>query len=764
MLWSDETPTLYRVVVVLVGPDGGEIDYESVRVGFRDIRVGDDGVIRLNDRRLIVRGVDRHEHDPESGRMPSIDRMRAEIVAMKRLNFNAVRTSHYPNDTAWYDLCDELGIIVVDETNLETHGLGSQLSRDPSWAQAYLQRAIRMVLRDKNHPCVCFWSLGNESGVGPNHAAMAAWIRSYDPTRLVQYESGDPGADVTDVRAPMYPKVKWVEQALCDPRDKRPMVMCEYAYAKSNSNGGVAKYWELVRRLPRFQGGFVWDWCDKSLPLAGPDGTIGYGYGGDFGEAVVNEESLDMCLNGVVQPDLTPHPGALEIMYLQAPVRLLSGSGGPATGASPSAGPASADIAAGTVAVRNEYHSTDIAGMRMEWSLLCDGVAVADGAVETPSIAPGQTGVVALPWRDALADVKAPAKAPGAPTDARPIWHVNVDIRLPADTSWAPAGHTVAFEQFDVTTAVAGAVAGAISAAAGVTAATGAQVAASAVGRAAAAAGVAAAVGAPPDWPAGLTITNDGLVVGTNGSPIIQGGAGNFFRATTGIDRGTGGDSYANDWYRAGLDRLERRVVSVTSGERVVVEAAYEVDGHTRFEQRSVYEPIGSDAIGVEETVVCDPALPVLPRIGVAYEVDPSLSRVEWLGRGPHESYCDRKRSARVGRYAGSVDDQHYPFILPVECGGKEDIRWIALVDGTGRVVAFSSDTAFHASALRNSVAEYETAQHEWDLATSDRIHVHLDHRHLGLGGDVGWYKCIDEEHLIHPGTFRYRYVVRLIG
>ncbi len=741
-LWSDETPTLYRAVVVLIGPGGEEVDYESVRVGFRDIRVADDGVIRLNGRRLIVRGVDRHEHDPESGRLPSIERMRDEVVAMKRLNFNAVRTSHYPNDSAWYDLCDEMGIIVVDETNLETHGIGAQLSRDPTWAQAYLQRAIRMVMRDKNHPCVCFWSLGNESGVGPNHAAMAAWIRSYDPTRLVQYESGDPGADVTDVRVPMYPKVKWVEQTLSDPDDPRPMVMCEYAYAKSNSNGGVSKYWELVRRFPRFQGGFVWDWCDKSLPLSGPDGTIGYGYGGDFGEDVLNEESLDMCLNGVVQPDLTPHPGALEIRYLQAPVRLLSASGGPTTGAATIDGPTSADVAAGTVAVRNEYHSTDIGGMELDWVLLRNGVAVADGTNTLPPIAPGETEVVELPWHDALTGVdEAGASnrdAWGAPSPGHVSqWHLNVDLRLAADTPWAPAGHTIAFEQFDVTARVSGAVDGGLS-----TTRTGAA--------------------ASYEWPAGLSVSSDRLLVGSEGAPILRGGVGNFFRATTGIDRGTGGDSYANDWYRAGLDRLERRVVSVTGGERRIVHARYEVDGRACFEQRSVYEPIGEGAIGVEETVICDPALPVLPRIGVTYEIDPALSRVEWLGRGPHESYCDRKLSARVGRYEGTVDEQHYPFILPVECGGKEDVRWIALRDGSGRGVVFASDIAFHASALRHSVAEYEAAQHEWDLTLSDRIYINLDHRHLGLGGDVGWYKCIDEEHLIQPGTCRYRYVVQL--
>ena len=782
MLWSDETPVLYRAVLTLIGPAGTETDWESARIGFRDIRKGDDGVIRLNGERLVVRGVDRHEHDPQTGRRPSVQRMREEIVAMKRLNFNAVRTSHYPNDTAWYDLCDELGIIVVDEANLETHGLGTQLSSDPSWAHAYLDRAVRMVLRDRNHPCVCFWSLGNESGVGPNHAAMAAWIRSFDPTRLVQYESGDPGPEVTDLRAPMYPRVDWVEQTLSDPEDPRPMVMCEYAYAKSNSNGGVAKYWDLVRRFPRFQGGFVWDWCDKSLPVTGPNGELGYGYGGDFGEPVVNEKSLDMCLNGVVQPDLTPHPGAHEIMYLQAPVRLLSRTGGPPPDRSVSTGQPTADLAAGAVEVRNEYHTTNIEGMLLDWTLLRDGEPAAHGSLTLPSIAPGRSTDLQIPWREALEDAsdEAPRATTATPVSGRlphAMWHVNLDLRLAADLPWAPAGHVVAFEQFDVTAAV-------LAADPGVTGTMG-RAGVMELGRNPPLSANPQVTGNAPvapeaplrgrtdhgrPWPAALRIRDDGLLTSSTGGPLLRGGAGSFFRATTGIDRGVGGDSYANDWYRVGLDRLVRRLVSVegtwgnSADACVTVCARYETDGFARFEQRTVYEPIDRGAVAVEETIYCDPGLPVLPRIGVTYELDAAYGRLEWLGRGPHESYPDRKHSARIGRHASTVDEQHHDFIVPVECGGKEDVTWIKLSNSAGGGIAVSSDVPLHVSALRHSVAEYEAARHEWDLPESDTIYLGIDHRHLGLGGDVGWYKCIDREHLIEPGVFGYRFVIQIVG
>lgn len=272
------------------------------------IEISKEGVVLLNGRRLVVRGVNRHEHHPETGRAISPEWMRKEIIAMKQLNFNAVRTSHYPNDPRWYDLCDELGIYLVDETNLETHGIQGLLSKDPDWAAAYLDRAVRMVMRDKNHPSIIFWSLGNESSVGMNHAAMAGWIRSYDSTRLVQYESGDPCKLISDIRVPMYPWLGWVDEAMADTNDTRPMIMCEYAYSKSNSNGNFKDFWDYVDKYPRFQGGFIWDWADKAITSYTSDGIKYWAYGGDFGELVV-DPVLDMCLNGVVLPDLTQRRG-----------------------------------------------------------------------------------------------------------------------------------------------------------------------------------------------------------------------------------------------------------------------------------------------------------------------------------------------------------------------------------------------------------------------------------------------------------------------
>jgi beta-galactosidase len=519
--WTPETPALYTLVTSLRGPDGEELDHESCRIGFRTIAINAEGVIVLNGQRLVVRGVDRHEHHPEHGRAVPPEHMRAEILAMKRLNFNAVRTSHYPNDPRWLDLCDELGLAVVAETNLETHGLAATLSDDPEWAEAYLERARRMVLRDKNHPAILFWSLGNESGVGPHHAAMAAWIRRYDPTRLVQYESGDPGPDVTDLRVPMYPHLDWVAETLADRRDNRPMVLCEYAYAKGNSSGNVGKFWDMVERFPRFQGGFVWDWADKALVQTTPDGRRFWAYGGDFSEDVVDVEP-PMCLNGVVQPDLTPHPGAWEIKHVQAPVRARA-----------------KDLAKGLVEILNRHLALDLSHLEIHWTLSVDGLVRQQGVLPAPDVPPGGSADLAIPFTppDALPQ--------GAET------FLDLSFQLAQDLPWAPAGHEIRHDQFPLPGLARGL-------------------------RPAHAPRRPDGTLAVQETKAGLEIKSTGglhltidrgtgtaVGLSLDGELLWSGPTPNFFRAPTGIDNATGGNGIVRAWRAAGLDRIRPRCTAL---------------------------------------------------------------------------------------------------------------------------------------------------------------------------------------------------------
>ncbi|SHF23734.1 beta-galactosidase [Caldanaerobius fijiensis DSM 17918] len=725
--WTAENPNLYTLVFALVDPEGNEVDFESCRVGFRRIEISEDGVIKLNGKRLIIRGVDRHEHHPENGRALTEERMRQEIIAMKRLNFNAVRTSHYPNSPIWYDLCDELGIYLVDETNLETHGIQGQLSKDPEWACAYLDRAMRMVLRDKNHPSILFWSLGNESGAGMNHAAMAGWIRAYDPYRLVQYESGDPGPAISDIRAPMYPPLSWVADVMADTKDRRPMVMCEYAYSKSNSNGNFKDFWDYVDKYPRFQGGFVWDWIDKAITKYTEDGTKYWAYGGDFGEPVVDPVK-DMCLNGVVLPDLTPKPGAYEIKKIQAPVQVKD-----------------LDVLKGRFVVYNKYIDSDLKHLYIKWQVTENGIEIQSGVIEPPDIPPEGSGELIVPF-------DLPAAKPGAE------YFVNLSFCLNRDMPWADKGYEIYSEQFVLP------------------------------------------LKAPYKKPTvfyapctskKLNITEDelhyeiqgedftvsfdkihGIIVSyrLNGENIINSGAReNYFRAPTGIDEATGGaSSIAEDWYAAGLDRLVRKVEKVECYKANENRAHVEVtsylctdglnDGIMSLMRYTIYS---DGTIVIENAVDASKNLPILPRIGVTFTLPAKFDRLKWFGRGPHENYPDRKLSAHVGLYESTVDQQHFPYIVPVECGGKEDVRWLSLTDQTGKGIIIEGFNLLHFDVHRNSVEDYAKAKHTIELKPRDEIYLNIDHIHSGLGGDNGWSKCIHEQYQVKPGRYQYSFAIK---
>ncbi|MDR0963254.1 MAG: hypothetical protein LBM60_01390 [Clostridium sp.] len=319
-LWSPEHPVLYKAIVSLVGPDGDVLDRESCRFGFKLVEIKD-GIILFNGHRLVVRGVNRHEHSYPDGRVVSVDRMRKEIEEMKRMNINSVRTCHYPDAPEWYDLCDEMGVLVVCECNLETHGMEGAFSHNPSYAAAFTERASRMAKFFKNHVSIYSWSLGNESGTGPNHAAMYGFLKEYDDTRLCQYEAGWPGKNISDIRGNMYAPVPFILRMLGDTKDDRPIVLVEYLYQISNSGGGLKHFQWLLEHFPRFQGGYIWDWQDKCLPAKTTDGKEFFGYGGDFGESVVDGTAF-MVANGIVLPDLTWKPVAYEVKQAYCPIRI----------------------------------------------------------------------------------------------------------------------------------------------------------------------------------------------------------------------------------------------------------------------------------------------------------------------------------------------------------------------------------------------------------------------------------------------------------
>ena len=520
--WTAETPYLYRLVLTLKDPQGAAVDFESCRVGFRQVETKD-GLILLNGKRLVLRGVNRHEHHLERGRALTEEDMCAEIKLMKQFNFNAVRTSHYPDHPLWYELCDEYGIYLIDEANIETHGVWDDLSNDPLWLHAYMERATRMVLRDKNHPSVLFWSLGNESGCGTNHAAMAAWVRAYDSTRLLHYESGRPGSHVSDVFSVMYPNLDMIKQVLADVNEKRPVIMCEYAYSKGNSTGNFFKFWDMVDAFPRFQGGCIWDWNDKALLAVNVQGQQYWAYGGDFGGDFNYDQSHEdpqMCCNGIVGPDLKPHPGAFEVKKVQAPVGIEA-----------------VDVLQGRFIVWNKYHTLSLVHLDIHWELTEDGRPIQLGSLAPLEIAAGARGKLVISFQ------KPEFLQPGAE------YHLKIRFLLAADTIWAAQGHEVAWEQFLVSFPVSPKTTISLSEMPDLTlVADSYQVKVSGA-----------------DFATVFSKTEGLLTVyRAHGQELLKSGPReNYFRAPTDIDLLCGNPPAAiHKWRAAGLDRLERTVKS----------------------------------------------------------------------------------------------------------------------------------------------------------------------------------------------------------
>lgn len=729
--WTAETPHLYTLVLTLRSAEGEALDFESTRVGFRQVEIRN-GVILVNGKRLVMRGVDRHEHHPVRGRALTVEDMRKEVVLMKQLNFNTVRTSHYPDHPAWYDLCDEYGIYLIDETNLETHGVSSELSCNPDWLNAYVDRAARMALRDKNHPSVIMWSLGNESGCGPNHGAMAAWLRMADPTRLVHYEGGRFLPAVSDVFSVMYPDLDYIRSVLADPNMTRPVMMCEYAYAKGNSTGNFFKFWELIDKEPRFQGGCIWDWNDKAILKQNDKGEWFYAYGGDFGDDFnyslfyQNNEDPQMCNNGIVGPDLTPHPGAWEVKKVQAPLALLAQS--------------PVETLAGKFTLWNKHLALSLGHLRVTWEVMEDGQVIESGEMACPDLPPGER-----------CDLRVPFSSPGK-LEAGAEYFLNVHFLLAEATPWADAGHEVYAEQFALLLPVP-----------------------------------ARPVIAPAGLPAVDVEENDAQLAisggtfrvlfnkqdGTidsyfaNGRELIAyGPREQYYRAPTDIDllMGNPGASI-HVWRKAGLDCMERCVTdfswSRVSAAEVLVRVAAHIQAPGKsagIDSRVVYHVYGDGSVRVDNEVQADVRLPHLPRIGLELALPAGFERLVWYGRGPQESYADRKLAAHVGCYQSSVDEQFTPYVYTSESGGKEDVRWIALLDGEGCGLLAVADRPLHFDALHYAVKDLEKSGHPFELTRLSETVLHLDGWHMGVGGDDGWMAPVHREFKVMPGLYRYAF------
>ncbi|MHB1781708.1 MAG: glycoside hydrolase family 2 TIM barrel-domain containing protein [Acidimicrobiales bacterium] len=760
--WSAEDPHLYEVVVSLVDSAEGVVEATAVRTGFRHAERRN-GQIFVNGVAITFRGVNRHDFHPSEGRAVPIEAMLDDVVAMKRHNINAVRTSHYPSDSRWLDLCDLYGLYVIDEADLECHGFdrlgdASRLSDDPAWRPAYLDRLERMVARDRNHPSIVFWSLGNESGCGSNHAAMAELARKMDPTRLVHYERC-PTAEMADVVGSMYTHPDVLAELGRRTDLDKPHLLTEYGHAMGNGPGSLKEYWEVIESSPRLQGGFVWEWIDHGLAF--PDGARpgAFAYGGDFGD---DPNDATFVIDGLLFPDRVPSPALAELAKVSEPVRieLLDASGG-------------------TLAVRNRYDFATLSALEASWSLLDDGVVVASGRLGQLHAPAGGTETLEI------------GRLPAAVGEGV----LDVSVRIAAACRWAAAGHEVAWAQFvlgtetvartsanEVPRSVDGRTvdgrsgSGGGGGGGGGGEGEGGPGARDPLGTSSAARPIPAGVPETLEVPgpvASARFVHGWLASWTAGGTesIVDPPRLELWRAPTENDRGGGRiRGVAAEWAEAGLHRLEHRVdaldahesadgtVEVTVSTRV---APPVLDWGVRCTYRYVLDRAGRLAIVVTgEPEGRAPA--TFARVGLAMALEPGLDDVAWYGLGPAETYPDSREAGRLGRYRARLDELETPYVVPQENGNRSAMRWCTVGDGHRGILAVGEpETSF--SAHRWSVRALAAAMHRDELVDEERIWLHLDHGQQGLGSQSCGPGVLDQ-YVLASGPFSFAVAFRHLG
>ncbi len=695
--WSAEVPALAGLEVSLIAPDGSVVERVERAIGFRRVEVRGTELL-INGRAVLLRGVNRHDFDPATGRVVAPNDMRADVVAMKRWGFNAVRTSHYPNDPAFLDACDELGLFVIDEADIESHGWYDEVCRDPRYRSAFVERVARMIERDRHHPSIIAWSLGNESGYGPNHDSAAGWARAADPSRPLHYEGAikfdwASGQTASDLLCPMYPPIAALVAHARSGRQLHPLVMCEFSHAMGNSNGTLAEYWDAIESTPGLQGGFIWEWRDHGLDQRLPDGTMRHAYGGDFGD---QPNDGVFCIDGITFPDRSPKPAIYEHMFLASPLRAASD------------GAAVAAAREGRVSLENRGEFRDTGWLRAEWEVTAGGEAVASGDLPLPSIPPGETADVPIPgWRL-------------PPDDGGERW---LTLRfLTADTTiWAEPGYEIGWAQvpLDANAGPAGDARDDTSA----------------------------------GWTGDVALDDEGLLLHPSfaAPPALS-----LWRAPTDNDRIGGMAARWADWglttLTRRLDAVERSADAVTVRSTWTTRAGIEV-AHT---QRLAGHPDGR--IRVEETVEVPASVEDLARVGTVLELAAGHEAFEWFGRGPHETYPDRRRGGRVGRWRSTVTEQLVPYVRPQENGGHADTRWFQVETPEGGI-RVDLGRPGQVSATHVTAADLDAATHDVELHPRPETIVHIDAAHRGVGTASCGPDTL-EPYVLRGGTYRWAWTI----
>ncbi|MFO8017804.1 MAG: glycoside hydrolase family 2 TIM barrel-domain containing protein [Promethearchaeia archaeon] len=731
--WTAETPNLYDLFLTLKESDGNIKEVEHSKFGFRKIEIGDDDGIYINGKSVIFKGVNRHDHDPDQGRAVPVERMEQDIQLFKQYNINAVRTSHYPNDPRFLDLCDEYGIYVLDECNLESHGLRRKVPNSkPKWEDSCINRMVRMVERDKNHPSIFMWSLGNEAGSGDNFKKMKTAALAIDHTRKIHYE-GDYDLEYSDVFSTMYSSPQELEKAgnykktktglihRVKPKDYRgkPRILCEYAHAMGNSLGNFQEYMDVFEKYPNCVGGFIWDWVDQGLRKKSEKGDEYWAYGGDFGDEP-NDGAF--CINGIVMPDRNPNPSLHEVKKVYQNISVYD-----------------KNVVEGKVLVHNKYRFRSLNFVTILWELTANGKKIQEGKRENLDIDPLERKEISL-------SLKKPQAKP------KTEFHLKVSFILKTDLKWAKQGQIVAWDQFKLP----------IEAKEG-------------------------EVKIVEKMPLVrlMDLTKTYTVKGRNfqvaigkksgalesfkykGTELIAGPLEpNFWRAPTDNDFGFANHVNLlkklrrNVWKKAG-EKREVEEITIDKPEHQIIKITVLSDvkrGKKPLE--TVYTIFGSGDVIIENTFI--PKKDMI-RFGMQMQVSEKYDTMTWFGKGPHETMLDRKTGAAVGKYSGNVNDLIHNYVRPQENGNRTEIRWVAMTDEdmSGLFVADYGGTLLNTSCWPYTLDDLEKADHIHELPRRDKITWNIDYKQRGVGGDVPALLRLHDEYKLKKKK-KYYYAFRI--
>lgn len=722
--WTAETPYLYTLRAS-VSKGSVITEVVPVNVGFRKIEIKNAQIL-VNGQPVLFKGANRHEMDPDGGYVVSRERMLQDIQIMKKFNINAVRTCHYPDDAYWYELCDKYGIYMVAEANIESHGMGygeNTLAKNKKYAKAHMERNIRNVQRNFNHPSIIFWSLGNEAGYGPNFEAAYDWIKAEDPSRAVQYEqAGKTGK--TDIFCPMYYRYKGCEEYSKDANSEKPLIQCEYAHAMGNSEGGFKEYWDLVRKYPKYQGGFIWDFVDQSCRWTGENGKMIYAYGGDFNRFDASDNNF--CDNGLISPDRVPNPHMYEVGYFYQNIWTTP-----------------ADLSKGELNIYNENFFTDLSSYRMEWQLLKDGKIVRSGILDNLKVEPQQIAKVKLDLGE---------------TDNTGEWLLNVSYVQKITEHLLPAGHVVARNQIVVRPYEAPEM----------------QIANVAQSN------IKVSQPVVNDENSNcLEISGESFNIlfnksngfmdyyEVNGTAMIKEGAQltpNFWRAPTDNDYGAGLQKKNAVWRNPEMKLLSLNH-DVVDG-MVVVSAEYEMKS-VSAKLNIEYTVNNVGAVKVTQKMISDKSAKVADmfRFGMQLVMPESFEKIIYYGRGPIENYSDRNHSADLGIYNQTVTEQFYPYIRPQENGTKTDIRWWKLLNNEGKGLIFVSESPFSASALHYTIeslddGEQKDQRHSFEVEPSPLTNFLIDKAQQGLACEDSWGAIPLPQYRLPYGDYEFTFIM----